>query len=289
VKRTQSDGLQKWLESKKYSVSIDDASIELYPSSFETALEHWACDTSRLLSAGRETLSVIAKSKYAGKSIAWAIIQTYYAALYYAHAILRVNRKSVTYTTTSNLLNLRRICDTLELDLPFGLKTNQYVFSLRPQNKSIIMTQKNDGKGTHESLWHEFVASITSASLLSRFNLPDFESEILALEGKIIAAASCTSGETGYISSLRNQVQYTQLHGAWHPYTSTLQLQDCREKCGAVLSNTLEIESLNVNSDDNATRFLHSALLICWVAERFIRHVSRDKKCFLYRNRIPSF
>lgn len=289
VSRVQADGLQKWIESKKYTVSINDARIELHPHSFDSALEHWASDTIRLLSAGRETLSVIAKSKYAGKSIAWATIQAYYAAFYYAHAILRINRTSVTYTTTLNLLNLRRICDAFNLEVPFKLSTNQYIFSLHDQDKSILMAQKNDGDGTHESLWQEFITSVRFASVQSRYNLPDFEAELSALEGKIVGAASCSFGGSGYISSLRNQVQYTQLHGAWHPYTSTLRLQDCREKCEAVLSNTADVEALNISSNDNATRFSNSALLICWVAERFIRHISRDRKSFLYSSKTPAF
>lgn len=289
VNRAQTDGLQKWLGSKKYNLSVDSGRLLLHPHSFEVALESWAADTIRLLSAGRETLSVVAKSKYSGKSIAWASIQTYYAAFYYAHVILRLNRRSLTYLTTANLLNVRRICDAFGLDEPFSLNTSQYVLDFLEGDEALVMTKKTDGDGTHEGLWQEFIQSVQSASALSRFNFPDFEEELSNLERWLVAAASCTATGTGYISSLRNQVQYTQLHGAWHPYSSTMDLHECRRRCASILNDSIDVNLLTNKSNDTATKFSNASLLICWAAEHFVRRIAKSKKSVFYCARIPTY
>lgn len=283
------NGLHIWLASKSYAVTADEATIKLHPRSFDTALEHWASDTARLLSAGRETLSLIYKSKYPGKSIAWALIQSYYAAFYYAHVILRLSRQSITYTSTSNLLNLRRACDAAGLNIPFRLNTNQYIIKLSDINKSFTLSQKTNGDGTHESLWQEFLHLIDASVDQSKTLFPDYEDDIKETQKKLVSAVKCSSGETGYISSFRNQIQYTQMHGAWHPYASTLPIKECRDMCGSIMSGKAEINNFNIASNDSATKFAHSSLLICWAGEMLIRSIGSDKKSFLYSSRLPPY
>lgn len=185
VSSPAAEGLHKWLASKSYAVTVGEKSITLHPRSFDTTLEHWASDTARLLSAGRETLSIIYNSKYSGKSIAWALIQSYYAAFYFAHVILRLSKHSITYTTTANLLNLKRICDAQDLQTPFKLTTNQYTISMNEVDKSVSIAQKSNGDGTHESLWQEFLVLINICSDRAKENFPDYDIDLTDLHKKM--------------------------------------------------------------------------------------------------------
>jgi hypothetical protein len=103
-------------------------------------------------------------------------------------------------------------CDASNFETPFKLTANQYIIKLDDFSKSISMIQKSGGDGTHGSLWQEFISLIDSSVDRSKENLPDYEEEIKDIYKKMISAVRCSAEDTGYLSSFRNQIQYTQMH-----------------------------------------------------------------------------
>lgn len=277
------DGIHKWISAPNYTPHLEDEYIVLSGFDFEKFLTAWAFDTRRLLSAARETAKSISETKSSANSTAWLLIKSYYAAFYYAHVTLRLSRISLTYTTTLHLINLRRLLDAFSIEPPYSLKTNQYTFEFSEKKKEVRIRQKSGSDGTHENTWHTFLDLIAGLQTLALRGATD-DLQLIGINRlhDLIKQAVTVSESGKYLSSVRNEVQYQQLHGVWPPYGSSLQADYCARRLKETTKQTTSIEALDIDSVDKATQFLNSCLLICWSAEKLINHVvKRERSSFM--------
>ncbi|QAX28138.1 hypothetical protein [Leisingera sp. NJS204] len=284
VKKVSKNGVQEWIKSANFTPNADANQIDLAAFDLDDLLCSWASDTSRLLVAARDTLSAIDGIRGKPKSTAWILIKSYYAAFYYAHVMLRLTRCSLTYTPTSQLMRIRGLLDAYGIPEPFPLKTNQYILKYNEIPPRLQVKQKSGGDGTHENTWRQFEAMVfecEAAHEIKCINSAE-KGELKSIADKLRRSIYAAENSGKLLSSIRNEVQYTQLHGVWPPYGSTLKSDYCLRRLREVHSKTTNIGDFDLDSGDKATCFLNCCLLICWSAEKFVMFSTKDKpKSFL--------
>jgi hypothetical protein len=222
-------GLHEWMRDANFAPEADNNSILLNVFNFDFLMSCWAADTSRLLSAARATLQAITSTKDKPKATAWILIKAYYASFYYAHVALRINRVSLTYSPTRDFIKLRELLDVYGVRPPFKLKTNQYVLNFSERTSTVRITQKIGGDGTHENTWAAFLELLDqNARFAFDSQSSDSDKKIVSeLVSMLRTSVTYNPGDGRYLSSFRNEIQYTQRHGVWPPYSGKLRLDHC--------------------------------------------------------------
>jgi len=269
-------GMHEWLTKATYIPSVSGNDLHVASFAVDDLLASWANDTTRLLVAAHDTLLAISAIKSRPQSTAWILVQSYYAAFYYAHVALRLTKTSVTYTPTSHLVRIRQLLDAYGATSPFRLTTNQYIITFAETGPTLTISQKSGGDGTHQNTWAEVRRLIDGCKAISISRSMDAQGssaiEALAtrLENVIMKAGS--AGKS--LSDVRNDIQYKQQHGVWPPYGSALRADYCLRKVEEIKSAKTKIDSFDTENVDSATSFLNNCLLFCWTVESFVQSVA---------------
>lgn len=284
VEKTASGDFRNWLETCTYVPKVDKSTLILARTDWDKFLPFIAFDINRLTTAARETLQSISAVHNAPKSISWALVQAYYAAFYYSQALLRLCRISPSYLKTSDLQNLKKICEMYSIQLPFKLKTGQYFIRSDDLSKEITISKPPGGDGTHEAMWKE-LSNLIETAIGNTHNLAVTMSERRTVQTELEIFQKALSGgrlQELWISSMRNDVQYAQKMGGWFPYKKSLGAKFVLRRVRVALSTAKCANDFEINSIDDAERFLECCLLVCFAARSLIDQVSKnDKKTFL--------
>lgn len=284
VKKIASGDFRNWLITSTYVPKVDESTLILARTDWDKFLPFIAFDINRLTLAGRETLQSISAVDNAPKSISWSLVQAYYAAFYYSQALLRLCRISPSYLKTSDLQNLKKLCETYSVKLPFNLKTGQYFIRSDDLAKEVTISKPSGGDGTHEAMWKE-LSNLIEVAISNTQNLAVTTSERRTVHGELECFRKALSGAGPrglWLSSMRNDVQYAQKMGGWFPYKDSLGAEYVLRRVRAAHSTVKSAKSFEINSTDDAKRFLECCLLVCFAARSFIDQVSKnDKKTFL--------
>jgi hypothetical protein len=216
--------LSEWVGSGQYyfdqPVGLFSAIFVLPPGS--NLQELFAAEMSRFSSAAIETSSGITQSRMP-KSTAWLFIQSYYAAFYAAHCILR----SVGVSATNLRAKDCRQADVVANALGYSnapLNAAQFRCEYLANGGRLVCT-KAPGNGIHEQLWRIFNSFLQSASART-LQLPNLEArEAQNIFSKldqlqyILKLRGHASGN--WLSAVRNEVTYVHQHKAWFPYGRT--------------------------------------------------------------------
>lgn len=214
--------LNEWVGSGQYyfdsPVSPGRAVFVLKPGA--TLVNLFAAEMSRFSSAAIETSLGVARSDMP-KSVAWLMIQTYYAAFYAAHSILRSVGVSVTNFKTGECQKADEIAVLLGFSegiLDAAQFKCQYGVGRLECNKAL-------GGGIHEQFWRVFDAFLQD--LLG--GIP--RNALLSASDARIAISKLTNLQTlmrfgthrfgNWLSTVRNEVTYMQQHKVWFPFGRT--------------------------------------------------------------------
>lgn len=280
VGKTASGDFREWLKTGTYTPKVKDSNLILTRTDWDEFLPFIAFDVNRLALAGRETLQSISAVGNAPKSISWSLVQVYYAAFYYSQALLRLCRISPSYLKTSDLHNLKKLCEMYSVQLPFTLTTGQYFLRSDDRNKEVAISRTSRKAGTHEAMWNELFTLIKVA-LSNSNNLALTTSERLTVHSELECFLSALSegGSHGmWLSTMRNDVQYAQKMGGWFPYKNSLGAEYVLRRVQAALSTEKSVKNFAISSPDDAKRFLERCLLVCFTVRSFIDHVSKNNE-----------
>lgn len=183
-----------------------------------------AADVSKIGLAPFETLNSISRSRRFPRSTAWLIIQTYYAAFYAGHALLRMLGKSWAPLGHEEIRTIRRVADLYGYPVEKPLQGGLYVLNVDAANSGVnASTARALGSRPHEAFWGAFCNEVRTLG-----------KDVLSLGGGAIADrqlvsaklgelefnltfGSCASGH--WLSSVRNAVNYDLRLSAWYPYS----------------------------------------------------------------------
>lgn len=181
----------------------------------------FACEAARFGSACFESLIDINPSASSSRSLGWPLIRSYYAAFFAAHTLLRLCGESITYISSKNATQLN---DLGFMYMGFKPLFSKGLYHFKVSSGGHLLTInsiKTGGGGSHEELWKYF------------FNyLKDVENQLASVYGVLPEAITAiqtskflrtglsrnnsTSG--GWLSQVRNSVNYQHDHGVWFPY-----------------------------------------------------------------------
>ena len=210
------EGLASWIEEGSYSISTSATknkfSVDIVaPLPLTMAL---AFDLGRMATASFETIASINQLEVLPRSLGWFVIQTYYGAFFASHAIARIFGTSCSQLRTTEISVLRKKGNSLTGWNLIG--SGNYTCSYNPADRTLDCSLNSAGGGTHVAFWIAFaeVLNRLSAGVLS------IPSE-LSLDKQEVSAKLVELRDLvgqGWLSELRNDVNYAHLLGCWFPY-----------------------------------------------------------------------
>ena len=213
--------LSDWVIKQKYQIytPLENNKCLLHISDKDNLLAAFAFDCNRMAVAAFESMHLINQSKSIPKSTSWLIIQSYYAAFFAAHSILRMLGISCSQFEQTQISKIEEIADMVGNKNGIQLKQGSYQCSYNESDKKLIC--KAASGGTHESFWKIFCYEMRnlSSNILSS-NLPISQSQNVATKLEDMCSALCHEGKNGgnWLSYVRNIVNYRHELGSWFPY-----------------------------------------------------------------------
>lgn len=216
-------GFKQWVIGGAYIPSLSESGdLLLGRVGVEALTRAVSFDYDRFALAAHESRIVALSEREKFGAVGWPLLKQYYSAFFSAHAIMRsrgagvvrIDGKQSRYITTT----LQAYLGTKDT-FPSG--TYYYSTAKNDEDKSgeltVNFSMSEDGKGVHEGFWSVFVKYLeTEARRAVETGLPDNQDFIShALEVK----NSIMSGETVWLSKVRNEINYQHEHQSWMPLT----------------------------------------------------------------------
>jgi hypothetical protein len=202
-----------------------------YPS-FDTSMGLWefefhvegkvasflAHECSRLGTASFQSYSAVHADLREPDLIPWALVRAYYSAFYAGHAILRLLGCSCNYIDGPRVAVLRKVLKIYSSSQDFA--GGLYSSEMTPSGTSLILKAVGSGQGgTHDAFWKLFVARLlTLESDVLAGSLPRTDAQhVYLILGRLRAVLTRERKDGGWLSALRNAVQYRQAMDVWYP------------------------------------------------------------------------
>lgn len=223
-------GLGEWFARKPYqvyhplqaSVSLRSDQFTLSMADSSLLLEAYASDCSRLELASLETIHSINRIRGLPRSTAWLLVKYYYASYFAAHAILRMLGVSCSNIDGHQSAVINEVIDLYDMANGLKISSGTYRCVYESSTQKLVCTrQTTDKGGSHQFLWTIFYEEMRRLSnkILSRSGVREDQQQV-ATKIDELCEALCSNGNAGggWLSSVRNKVNYQQDFGAWFPY-----------------------------------------------------------------------
>lgn len=213
--------LKLWLMDGSYNVINAPPLLSLHCQGDEEIKKSLSLDAFRFSTHAAQTVYELQKSTAYSSLTSWRVIQTYYAAYYAAHAILRFFGKSFSHLESGHVKFLRERC-TSEAAFNPSLPISYYLLTYNPEDKRINFLKCDE---SHKDLWKNFGAllrEISNACLTLRASnsrQQDLSNKFSDLADALTLRGKLSS--SNWLSVVRNEVNYKSLHGTWFPFSKS--------------------------------------------------------------------
>ncbi|MDI5893060.1 hypothetical protein [Halomonas rhizosphaerae] len=210
-----------WVSSGKYQLKeVRNKGFDVVVSdyhSFSTMLAH---DSSRFCSAAFETMKLISFPENLPRSLAWVAVQTYYAAFFAAHSVLRVFGNVFSFLYPGHLKIVEEFAEVLSIPSRHNMSGGSYSGSYDIRSGELRVSSA--GK-SHEDFWERFFYlvmmlrdQVDELDVLEseKINNTKYLSEMVDL---LSNSGSYRNG--AWLSSVRNKINYQHTDGMWFPYS----------------------------------------------------------------------
>jgi hypothetical protein len=201
------------------SFDLQSARWNLDFSRSDIVAEFLACESSRFACAAFQTYLNLADDIRSCDSTAWAIVRAYYAAFYAGHSILRLIGTTCSYVDRGRAAVLRQVLAAYGIsNAPSG---GQYEIVVDPSGTMISLQCLGSSLGgSHDQFWYVFgkrMEALERDILLGP--LPRLDAQrVWDCLGKLRALLSTNAAcSGGWLSAVRNSVQYRHGMGVWFP------------------------------------------------------------------------
>lgn len=264
-----------WVSSGQYyfdaPVGPDKASFLCTPG--QRLTEIFAAEMSRFSSAAIETSLGISQPSRP-KSTAWLFIQTYYAAFYSAHCILR----SIGVSVSSFGGGECQAADQMATALGFSskpLNAGQFRCEYEPSTDRLDCSLTS-GKGIHEQFWRVFDVFLDRASseVMQNPTLSAPDAQDIFVKLRHLRSILRSNGQPGgqWLSKIRNEVTYKHQHNSWFPYGRP------KAECDRlfVLQREWLTEPDSIDLSGSGTREIETFVLACAFLVSLSVAIARD-------------
>ncbi len=220
-------GVESWLLAGAYSWLPSPAGVVQLDISRDTGslANAIASEVARFSCAAYESLLDAAPGTHTDRSLGWALVRSYYATFYAAHALLRISGQSVTMVSQQTAATLNTIGGQY-LGVPPGITSGLHLARTDPSCRTRVLVTKigaNYG-GSHEEMWKLFLALVLE--LEAQLILTQGQSQDALHAVQVLTELRkqlCRRGKSNgaWLSSVRNDLNYRHGHGVWYPYSVT--------------------------------------------------------------------
>ena len=190
----------------------------------------YAAEVNRISIAAFETLTNITPSIVFGKSTAWLVIKTYYAAFFAAHCLMRmvgVSCGPIGRFQTKSIDKIATIYGFNQQSPRSGL----YEFRFdRPNRQLTAKYLKGMAGGPHETFWrlfHDQLDAFVPEILKSGTGTIEDQQAAVGKIGEILGNLSFGGApKANWLSTVRNTVNYNHGLSTWFPYRERTKYYD---------------------------------------------------------------
>ncbi|WP_208021112.1 hypothetical protein [Paracoccus alkanivorans] len=185
-------------------------------------MKSMSLDAFRFATHSAQTVFELEQTSAYPKLTSWRVIQTYYAAYFAAHAILRFFGMSFSHLENGHVQFLKTRCNSEAGYLP-TLPSSYYLIGFLPDDQHLTFNKCSE---SHKDLWKCFnvlVRQISTDSLTLRAS--DNRRQELSQVFSNLSDALCQLGKYqsgNWLSVVRNEVNYKSLHGVWYPFSKAI-------------------------------------------------------------------
>lgn len=219
--------LSDWVfDLKDYTVTLplhDQNNFSLDLGNKLSLISSFAFDCDRMAIASFETINSIYTSN--SKAFAWLVIQSYYAAFFAAHSILRILGISCTQLEQTHINKVNLIARACGVDNNIQLTSGYYCCVYHNSDERLTCKNLKFNKGgSHEIFWklfHDEISTLSNNILSSSSNV-SHESQLVSTQLYELCNALCHDGCNGgnWLSKVRNNINYRHESSAWFPYSN---------------------------------------------------------------------
>jgi hypothetical protein len=232
-----------------------------------------ALEVTRTCLSSFESVTSSLQAPFTSKSIAWSLIELYYASFFGAHSLLRIHGIILSNLDIQQVKHLHS-CTTGNLPMPYtGLW--EIVF-----DKSLRALQFTHAGESHSGTWKSLNKLLTviyaipfNASALSTEEQL-FKDFIKALNSRLTDSGALTGGN--WLSTMRNGINYRRDHMTWFPYAKTT-LEHASLRLIIEKWNCSDKNYNFSNEQSPINRFLETATCVGWLNLQTIRLLSNAR------------
>ena len=213
--------LRAWIGREEFQVYASEG--DPFHLNFSDSLDvrrAIAGEVQRFSLAALETKSSIQRTAILPKSTAWAIVQWYYAAFYAAHAILRMCGTSLVQLENGHAKDICRVAGNYGYVMT--ATAGFHKAEVLSASKQVRFERMTGGKGgSHQYLWKMFDQWLKACEqdlLLSpgaSTAIQDLAQDLAHIRGVLSREGH---SHAGWLSHVRNRVNYRHEYSAWFPY-----------------------------------------------------------------------
>ncbi|MBX8538035.1 hypothetical protein K5D33_25360 [Pseudomonas cichorii] len=212
----------KFFNKKLITVNrVEDANnFSLYVSNPKNLKRFFSHEADRFASASFESLSIEFSELAQSRSIGWILIRAYYSAFFAVHSLLRISGWACTKLSANHINFVNREIFNIYPGSP-QQKNGLYLLKAHASGVEIVCAKLDSGQGgSHEALWNvlEGFLSFKLEKILMDGDSTDFnvQDAVKVIDGFLGFLEK--KGGAGWLSKVRNNINYSHQYGAWFPY-----------------------------------------------------------------------
>lgn len=271
------NGLCNWILENKFEINSPPTSSDNFTLHFNKSFSPilgLAFDCNRFSTAAIETYNIfnLAPHKALTKSTGWLAIQSYYAAFYAAHALLRIFGHSNTLLNPPEITLINKM-----MGLYFSPTTNvvggYYSITLNEDLKQVQFKRAINTRPHHQlwkdfcSLFDQFIFSLsTTGSIRHQRPMLQLQSLVNNLRYK--------NKDGTWLSQVREDINYRHDHDAWFSYNTIKDayIANINRIIGDIKLNSLDID-LDGSPKNEVLRFFLTTNYIVSLCCEIITHM----------------
>jgi hypothetical protein len=282
--------IHNWIMTATYAPTVAGRSLVLSGVNKQRLLEALGSDINRTASAASETLNNIISVNELPKSLAWPYVKLYYAALFYAHTILRICGRSPSYFRTLELMPLKEALTAYSVTPPYKVQTGQFLLAADMSSSAVNMLAGSGSGGSHESVWRELDRALSDlqVAVANSAYLSTDKQNVVGQLKSLVALISKNGNNVSWPSQMRNDIQYRQAEGVWYPYQGKAKTSVLQQEVVALIAGQADLSKLISSTGSDLSQFRSAcAAVICLVrgviadmsaiggSKSFLRHGQR--------------
>lgn len=184
-----------------------------------------AADCSRMMSAAIESVASIRRVDALPRSGGWLVVKSYYASFFAAHAILRMLGTSCVHLDSGLPAAINNIITLFGMANGLSITSGGYTGTYDPAVHKLTCTKDSGARGgSHQAMWAVFLSRVRQlgSDILAGGAGPLVERRDAARQLDELATNLAFAGYTangGWLSAVRNKVNYQHDLGVWFPYS----------------------------------------------------------------------